>query len=421
MTAVNPTYPLFPIASILAVVMLLLVLTSSLVRQSWNIGVTFLCFWLLLENLTLAINSIVWSDNAEVRLYVYCDIVIRVHEITYVIKPMATLLITRRLYLISSLQSVDFPSRAKRRWNSVVEWTLGLAIPLLVAGPIYYVHQIVRFEVDEGFGCSDGPIVSILELLTIEIWAVLPPLVSIVFYYPKVVRMFYRQSRDIRSFLNSNDSVSRTNYLRIIALASIDIILTFPLGVVNIVLHITSILAQPGLSLPFYWGWDFVHSDWEPVSFTYADIRAYGAATLAQYYVSRWTSPILAFSIFGLLGLTSEARASYWRTICIVGGWFGWKPNPRVREGRTTLGEIEFGARPQETSLGDMEMGSHRPSFVNPAKPAAKQYAEHPFNRSGAIPESNLIEEMRRSSIDVREAEGRVSIDAETITHSISD
>ena len=74
MVAVDPTYPLFPIMSMLAATLLLLVLLSSFVRQSWNLGVAFLCFWLFWETLTAAINHIVWSDNFDIKFYVYCDI-----------------------------------------------------------------------------------------------------------------------------------------------------------------------------------------------------------------------------------------------------------------------------------------------------------------------------------------------------------
>ena len=74
MRAADPTYPLYPAASILAAVLLLLVLLTGFVRQSWNLGVAFLCFWLFFENLTGAINAIIWSDNSDVKLYVYCDI-----------------------------------------------------------------------------------------------------------------------------------------------------------------------------------------------------------------------------------------------------------------------------------------------------------------------------------------------------------
>ena len=74
MAAADPTYPLYPIASFLASIMLLLVLLTSFVRQSWNFGVALLCFWLFFENLTNGISAIVWSDNFEIKLYTYCDI-----------------------------------------------------------------------------------------------------------------------------------------------------------------------------------------------------------------------------------------------------------------------------------------------------------------------------------------------------------
>ena len=125
MAAVDPTYPLLPIASILASFMLLLVLLNASIRQQWNFGVALLCFWLLLQNTTGAANTIIWSDNADIRLLVYCDIgschrpptllighssysvVSRLQVLMIVLKPMATLIITRRLYLIVTHLSDD--------------------------------------------------------------------------------------------------------------------------------------------------------------------------------------------------------------------------------------------------------------------------------------------------------------------------
>lgn len=51
-----------------------------------------------------------------------------------------------------------------------------------------YVNQGVRFQVQEGFGCSDNANLSIVELLTIDSLAVVPPLISIIHYY----RTFFR-------------------------------------------------------------------------------------------------------------------------------------------------------------------------------------------------------------------------------------
>ncbi|KZV71051.1 hypothetical protein PENSPDRAFT_752047 [Peniophora sp. CONT] len=380
MAAADPTYPLLPIATLLSAVMLVLVLLTSFIRQRWNLGVTFLCFWLIVESVTGGANYIIWSDNADVKLWVYCDIgmpiltpcigvtdqflVSRAQIIGFVVKPMATLIITRRLYLVASLKSVELPNETTRRRNLLIEWTLGLVIPILVAGPIYYTIQVSRFQVVEVFGCGNASAVSVFVLVAIESWGIIPPVISLAVYYPRVARIFYLHSRDINHFLRSNGSVSRTNYLRILALASLDILLTLPIGIVNVVLNVTSDESQT--SLRFYPGWARVHSNWEPLSYSYAELQATGVSALPLGYFTYWTSPVLAFTIFGLFGMTAEARATYWGVICTVGGWFGWKPSPRAGNlnAGVSLGTIEFGAQPQETMTLDAEMGSH-PSFID--------------------------------------------------------
>ncbi|VDB99555.1 unnamed protein product [Peniophora sp. CBMAI 1063] len=353
MAVVDPTYPLLPIAYILSAIMLFFVMLTSTIRKSWNLGVCFLCFWLFFETLTAAINGIVWRDNGDIKLLVYCDIVTRLQEISFVVKPMATLIISRRLHLIANLQSIELPSPAARRRDLAIEWTLGLIVPLIVAGPLYYISQGARFQVLEGFGCSNIEIGSILELVSIQIWTIVPPLISVTVYYPRVARIFYKQSKEFNRFLRTNGSVSRTNYLRILILASIDILLTLPFGLAIFILDIQSDVA--GGDVPFYPGWSAVHGDWAPVSVPYAEIQARGKTALT---FSFWTSPVLSFVIFGLFGVTTEARASYRRVLYTVLGWCGYKSARHVGP-NSTLGTIEFGPRPQETSLGGCDTSFH--------------------------------------------------------------
>ena len=106
--------------------------------------------------------------------------------------------------------------------------------------------------------------------------------------------------------------------------------------------------------MPFYFGWTYDHTDWAPEGYSYAEIVVFGTPSVVQQYFNQWTSPFLAFVIFGLFGVTSEARASYWRIIRTIGGWFGWKSTPpQASTSRSPLGDIEFGERaPQEMSLG---------------------------------------------------------------------
>jgi hypothetical protein len=132
MQAVDPTYPLYPVMSILCAVSLLCVLSTRVSLQAWNLGVMALCICLFLENLTTGVNTVVWRDNADVKAYVYCDIgssfiffgysvlsnsqlVSHLQIFTSIVKPACTLVITRRLYRIGSLCSIEFTT-SKEVW-----------------------------------------------------------------------------------------------------------------------------------------------------------------------------------------------------------------------------------------------------------------------------------------------------------------
>jgi drug/metabolite transporter superfamily protein YnfA len=72
--AADPSYPLFPIASILCSILLLLLLVTSFFRQYHNFGVTVLALSLFLTNLVSGVNTIVWADSFDLKASVYCDI-----------------------------------------------------------------------------------------------------------------------------------------------------------------------------------------------------------------------------------------------------------------------------------------------------------------------------------------------------------
>ena len=133
-----------------------------------------------------------------------------------------------------------------------------------------------------------------------------------------MIRTFHRQRQDANYFLRGNDSVSRTNYFRIFALASIDILLTLPINAVIIALSVAEEVSSE--DFPFYHGWVVDHANWEPVSFSYAEMVSSGSSAVALNYVLLWDVPLLAFVIFGLFGVTREARTSYWRIVRTVCG-----------------------------------------------------------------------------------------------------
>ena len=84
----------------------------------------------------------------------------------------------------------------------------------------------------------------------------------------KVVRIFLRQRRAVNSFLSSTNSIDRISYLRVIALASVDISLTLPMNVASSVLRIITLVEAN--SPPFYLGWSALHATLKPIRLRFA-------------------------------------------------------------------------------------------------------------------------------------------------------
>ncbi|KAI0029398.1 GPCR fungal pheromone mating factor, partial [Vararia minispora EC-137] len=188
-----------------------------------------------------------------------------------------------------------------------------------------YVQQSSRFFVKEGVGCSVTVDISWFSLIAVQSWPVVLPSVSVFFYCPKVIYVFYHHSRATNEFFRNNTSVARLGYFRLLALASVDIVLTLPYGVISTVQNLIE-NTSAGASIPFFREWKITHSNWAPVTRSYAEIRAEGSWALSDYYLSSWTSVALSLVIFALFGMTPDARATYRRGFYAICKPFGLKP-----------------------------------------------------------------------------------------------
>jgi hypothetical protein len=105
-----------------------------------------------------------------------------------------------------------------------------------------------------------------------------------------------------------------------LAIGVLDIVLTLPFGLASILTTIE--LARP---LPFYPGWTFVHTVWQPFGQPYdADIHC-GFWYIFSDYFQCYSGIVLRIVIFALFGLTKEARATYWHGICAIPKFLGWR------------------------------------------------------------------------------------------------
>jgi hypothetical protein len=116
----------------------------------------------------------------------------------------------------------------------------------------------------------------------------------------------------------------RGRFFRILAMGSIDILITLPIGIYAVEYIISSAVKGHKLGFPLiYPGWKHVHTNWDPVPIPYVELDL---PSLVDLNFESWSSVLLALTMFALFGLTKSAREIYWRGFCAVFGVFGWHP-----------------------------------------------------------------------------------------------
>ncbi|KAI0309274.1 pheromone A receptor-domain-containing protein [Amylostereum chailletii] len=339
----DPTYPLVPIANLLSAFLVLLALLSNGVRQSWNTGVTMFGFWIFVVAVCIGVNTIVWSDNTNNSAPVWCDISSHLEVASNVGIPASSLVITHRLYKIIQRQAVEPRTKHMKYIELLFDLFLGLGLPILVTG-FYYVVQGARFLILEEFGCSDAYDVSGLEVLIIDGWGIVLPIISIAFYCCEILWHFYRHSRQTNAFLRTNASVNRAKYIRVFAIGCIDILLTLPIGFLIFATDIQNTVAG---DIGFWPGWSSIHEDWdEPVPIPAAEWRSTRLSAFGTIW-GEYINVVFALLFFALFGLTGDARAFYYHAFWTTAERCGWR-----RSMKQDLPAIAFGSNINTRDIG---------------------------------------------------------------------
>ncbi|KAJ7473100.1 hypothetical protein B0H11DRAFT_1918963 [Mycena galericulata] len=132
--------------------------------------------------------------------------------------------------------------------------------------------------------------------------------------------------------------MSRTSYLRILALGCLDIVITLPISIINLVsFSFLATLSGPS-SLPAYVGWQTNHANFSASGVPYADLTDTPWDTFTTYFdYGQYT--VLAVAIFALFGMTSSARSAYWSGISLIGNLVERKLPMRQRQSFTAVSE----------------------------------------------------------------------------------
>ncbi|EAU87392.2 pheromone B alpha 1 receptor [Coprinopsis cinerea okayama7 len=313
--------------------------------EAWNTGTCLYMFWTGLGCLFQFVNSIVWNRNAINWAPVWCDITARfIVGCSWAI-PAASLCINRRLYHIASVRSVTI-SRAEKRRAIMVDLAIGLGLPIL-GMILQYIPQGHRFNIFEDVGCY--PFTYNTPVAFALVWC--PPvaigLVSGV-YCVLSIRNFWKRHNQFSELLSNHSNLTSNRYIRLMALAATDVLLTVPLGSWAISLNV-SMGIHPWL------GWEDTHRGFSRVDQFPAILWRSDKITEICIEFTRWNIVVCALVFFAFFGFADEARKHYKSAVSTVAKKMGYSTFSSTGSGTGIFAST--GSRSQATD----SMGKIRP------------------------------------------------------------
>ncbi|KZT37710.1 STE3-domain-containing protein [Sistotremastrum suecicum HHB10207 ss-3] len=285
--------------------------------HAWNAGTCLFMTYVALGCLIHFINSIVWADNLLDPAPVYCDITTKILIGLSVGLPAASFCINRRLYHIASISQVRRTPRDRQK-SLCIDLAIGLGLPILVM-ILHYIVQGHRYDIFEGYGCWPTTYNTVPAYPLVFMWPILLGTLSLV-YCVLSIRAFMKQRKQMKDILSSNNNLTPSRYLRLMALAGIEMLCTVPIATYYLWLDATVTPVYPWIS-------------WEDTHFGFSQVRLYPKAYIElvpslgiEIKLNSWIYPAVAMLFFLFFGFAEEARKSYYRLYCAAATLVGLKP-----------------------------------------------------------------------------------------------
>jgi len=284
--------------------------------EAWNTGTCLSILWTGTGSLILSINAIIWDGNTVNWAPVWCDITTKLMIGLSVGIPAASLCINRRLYTIASIRSVTFTKDDRRR-AILIDLAIGMGIPVLVM-VLHYIVQGHRFDILEDVGCLpftyNTPLAYPLVML--------PPLVIGLIsgvYSALIIRAFYVRSVEIKAVMSTNNTITFHRYFRLMALATVDLLLTIPFSAFIIYANLKYGKVAPWIS------WDHTHSGFSRIDQIPAHFWRSNSFGQFSVEASRWSVVACGFIFFMFFGFADEARRNYRKAYACLASRLGSK------------------------------------------------------------------------------------------------
>ncbi|KAJ6543082.1 pheromone A receptor-domain-containing protein [Mycena capillaripes] len=311
----DPSYPVYPIFAFIGFFLVLIPLPWHL--QAWNSGTCLFMIWTALGCLNLFINTIVWHNNITDWAPVWCDISSRIIIAVSVGIPASSLCINRRLYNIATCQTVSMTKAMKRR-AVMIDLAIALGLPILQL-PLQYIVQGHRYDILEDIGCYPFTYNTVPAYPLIFLWPNIINLVSAT-YSILTIRTFMKRRAQFNQFLSSNTALTANRYFRLMALATLELVLNTPISSYGLYLNVTQSPIAPWVS------WENTHFDFGTIDVWPSFIWRGNHQTVVAVELSRWAQIFCAFVFFAFFGFAAEARKHYRGAFWAVGKRLGFTP-----------------------------------------------------------------------------------------------
>ncbi|KAF8239211.1 fungal pheromone STE3G-protein-coupled receptor [Tricholoma matsutake] len=282
-------HPEFAPIAFISAILVLIVLPGH--WRAGNVAMLAMSFWLFIINVIYGVDAIVWGDNTDTMIPVWCDITSKLLVGINFALPSTSLCISIHLEHVASLHLARTTLSDKQHWQ-IFEALMCFGLPLLFMDFIIQGHC---FDIIE-YGCHLTIYFSIPSLFTIWIPPLVISIMALVFAALALRHFMLHRISFAAHLTTSHSALTTSRYLWLMLMVSLQMVWSLALMIFSLWFNIMAVL-------PRRWTmWNDVHSN-----FGHIDLYATAFTPLpiiTSYYVLWWMPPIstLVFMIFFAFG-----------------------------------------------------------------------------------------------------------------------
>ncbi|KAK0219354.1 putative pheromone receptor [Armillaria nabsnona] len=296
----------------------------------WRVGnvatLSIIC-WLFIMNVIYGVDALVWANNVDIVVPVWCDITTKLIIGANVALPAACLCICIHLEQVASVRNAQTTIADKKR-RRIFEVGMCWGLPLIFMA-LHYVVQGHRFDIIEEYGCRPTTYFSIPAIFIVWIPPILLSIACLVFA-GLALRHFMIRRMTFAAHLNSSKSaLTISRYFRLMLMSIMQMI--WSSAVTCYTLWFTTI----GIPIRTWDNWRHVHSD-------FLRVDQYPAILLPPlvakaYYFLWWLVPASTIIFVAFFAFGREAVEDYKK-------WYLWfcrnvlRQTPKTETKKTSFG-----------------------------------------------------------------------------------